>query len=73
MTNSGRADLDLARKLRIREMGKQVDALNTELQGQVQLLSQDELAVLASIKRKLNADLSPDLQEAANTVGGFVW
>lgn len=65
--------LSQARTVRIRKSGLQIDALSDELKAQVALLDDDEIAVLESVKAKLNRDLAEDLKNAADTVGGFVW
>ncbi|NJM32856.1 MAG: hypothetical protein HC848_08410 [Limnobacter sp.] len=64
-----------AKALRLRSTGGgiQFDALSEELKYQVGLLDEDELAVLAGIKEKLNSGLDEKLKRAADTVGGFVW
>ncbi|MGJ3699986.1 aroma-sacti cluster domain-containing protein [Variovorax sp. AFSI2.2] len=62
-----------ARAVRLRNSAVQVEALNDELKSQVALLDDDELAVLADIKSKLNSGLTDALKKAADTVGGFVW
>ena len=51
----------------------QLDALSDNLKAQVAKLDDDELAVLTSIKSKLNSGLDEKLKNAADTVGGFVW
>lgn len=64
-----------ARAVRVRATGAafQMDALSDSLKSQVALLDDDELAVLTSIKAKLNNGLDEKLKRAADTVGGFVW
>lgn len=64
-----------ARSIRVRSTGAafQMDALSDNLKAQVALLDDDELAVLSSIKLKLNSGLDEKLKRAADTVGGFVW
>lgn len=66
-------ELTSARTLRIRKSGLQIDALSDELKAQVALLDDDEIAVLESVKAKLNQGLAENLKNAADTVGGFVW
>lgn len=67
--------ISTTRAVRVRATGAafQLDALNDNLKAQVALLDDDELAVLASIKNKLNSGLDEKLKKAADTVGGFVW
>lgn len=62
-----------ARSVRLRTAGLHVDALNDTLKARVAELDEDEIAVLASVKAKLNSQLDTDLGNAADTVGGFVW
>lgn len=62
-----------ARLVRLGDMGLNPDILNNELKAKISLLDDDELAVLASIKAKLNSGLSARLKAGADTVGGFVW
>jgi hypothetical protein len=62
-----------ARLVRLGNMGLNPDILNDELKAKISLLDDDELAVLASIKAKLNNGLSARLKDGADTVGGFVW
>jgi hypothetical protein len=66
-------DISNARALRIRKSGFQIEALSDELKAQVALLDDDEIAVLESVKEKLNRGLAENLKNAADTVGGFVW
>lgn len=66
--------LSPARTIRLRSTGgAQLNALNTDLKARLAVLDDDEIAVLNSIKAKLNAGLDDALREAADTVGGFVW
>jgi hypothetical protein len=65
--------LSSARAVRVRKTGLHFDALNDELRAQIALLDDDELAVLESVKAKLNRGLAENLKEAADTIGGFVW
>ena len=64
-----------ARSMRVKATGAafQLDALSDNLKAQVAKLDDDELAVLTSIKTKLNSGLDEKLKNAADTVGGFVW
>ncbi|BET26018.1 hypothetical protein EV673_0884 [Limnobacter thiooxidans] len=64
-----------ARSMRVKATGAafQLDALSDNLKAQVAKLDDDELAVLTSIKSKLNSGLDEKLKNAADTVGGFVW
>ena len=64
-----------ARAMRVKSTGVafQMDALSDNLKAQVAKLDDDELAVLTSIKSKLNSGLDEKLKNAADTVGGFVW
>ena len=66
-------DISNARALRIRKSGFQLEALNDDLKAQVALLDDDELAVLESVKEKLNRGLAENLKAAADTVGGLIW
>ncbi|MCR2746895.1 aroma-sacti cluster domain-containing protein [Limnobacter parvus] len=70
-----KASMSSARAVRIRSSGVvfQMDALSDNLKAQVALLDDDELAVLSSIKLKLNSGLDEKIKRAADTVGGFVW
>lgn len=61
------------RMVRLSAVEDQVAALSEPLQAQLSLLDEDEIAVLASIKTKLNSGLDERLKRAAGTVGGFVW
>ena len=65
--------LDSKRLVRLQATEDQVSALHPTLQAQLSLLDDDEIAVLESIKGKLNSGLSLKLKRAAGTVGGFVW
>lgn len=69
------SSMSSARAVRVRATGAafQMDALSDSLKSQVALLDDDELAVLTSIKAKLNNGLDEKLKRAADTVGGFVW
>lgn len=73
--SSEKSSMSAARSLRVRSTGAafQMDALSDNLKAQVSLLDDDELAVLSSIKAKLNSGLDERLKKAADTVGGFVW
>jgi hypothetical protein len=75
--NEGRylvsASITQARATRLRSAGLNVDALSPDLQARVSLLDDDEIAVLESVKAKLNSGLAAQLRAAADTVGGFVW
>lgn len=51
----------------------QVAVLSEPLQAQLELLDEDKIAILGSIKEKLNSGLEAKLKDAAGTVGGFVW
>ena len=64
-----------ARSMRVKATGAafQLDVLSDNLKAQVAKLDDDELAVLTSIKSKLNSGLDEKLKNAADTVGGFVW
>ncbi|MDC0670582.1 aroma-sacti cluster domain-containing protein [Nannocystis radixulma] len=73
MSDEKKLDLATAKAIRLRNSGLQFDALNEDLRKQVALLDDDELAVLNSIKGKLNSGLPEKLKQAADTVGGFVW
>ncbi|MET0391379.1 MAG: aroma-sacti cluster domain-containing protein [Polyangiales bacterium] len=73
MADEKKTDSSLARTVRLRNSGLQIEALNASLQAQLALLDDDELAVLESIKSKLNSGLDERLKQAADTVGGFVW
>ncbi|CTQ34602.1 aroma-sacti cluster domain-containing protein [Jannaschia rubra] len=66
-------EMTTARMVRVRKSGLQIDALNEDLQNQISLLDDDELAVLESVKAKLNKNLPDNLKAAADVVGGFVW
>ncbi|MDH4394105.1 MAG: hypothetical protein QE278_00370 [Limnobacter sp.] len=70
-----KVNMSSARSVRVRSTGAafQLDALSDQLKSQVALLDDDELAVLGSIKAKLNNGLDEKLKRAADTVGGFVW
>lgn len=70
-----KASMSSARAVRVRSSGVafQMDALSDSLKAQVALLDDDELAVLSSIKLKLNSGLDEKIKRAADTVGGFVW
>lgn len=50
-------DLTQARMIRVCNSGLQVDALSDELRARISLLDDDELAVLESVKAKLNSGL----------------
>lgn len=65
--------LSNARMIRLRVAGMHADALSSELQARLAVLDDDEIAVLSSIKQKLDAGLDGPMREAADTVGGFVW
>ncbi|MGZ8240052.1 MAG: aroma-sacti cluster domain-containing protein [Methylobacter sp.] len=65
--------MSAARSLRLRETSVQVDVLSDDLKQQLALLDDDEIAVLNSIKAKLNSGLSDAVKKGADTVGGFVW
>ena len=62
-----------ARLVRLQAFENQTLALSAPLQAQLQLLNEDEIAVLEGIKKKLNDGLDPKLKVSAGTVGGFVW
>lgn len=68
-----RTDLTLAKTVRLRNTGVQIDVLSDDLKARLAVLDDDEIAVLSSIKAKLNSGLDAKLAEAADTVGGFVW
>lgn len=65
--------VDPARLVRLQATQAQTAALSPALQAKLALLNDDEIAVLESIKSKLNSDLDAGLKAAADTVGGFVW
>ena len=62
-----------ARTVRLRNAGLHVEALNDALKARLAVLDDDELAVLQSVKEKLNSGLDASLRAAADTVGGFIW
>ena len=62
-----------ARAVRLRGMGVHVDVMNDQLKAQIAQLDDDELAVLATVKAKLNNGLNDTMKNAAGSVGGFVW
>ena len=66
-------EVSLARAVRLRNSGLQIDALSDTLKARLDLLDPDEIAVIESIKAKLNSGLDEKLKAAADTVGGFVW
>lgn len=68
-----RSRLSTSKAIRLRNLGLPVDALNDSLKNQLAQLDEDELAVISSIKAKLNSGLDEGLLDAATTVGGFVW
>lgn len=69
-----KSDIELTTRLvRLEATEDQVAALSPKLQAQLALLDDDEIAVLESIKTKLNSGLDLKLKRAAGTVGGFVW
>jgi hypothetical protein len=68
MTESGGSGLE-----RLRGAGLPVDALHPALVERLQVLDDQELQFLGSIKEKLNSGLDQRLRDAADTVGGFVW
>jgi hypothetical protein len=67
------SNMSPARAVRVRASFGQVDALSDKLKSRIALLDDDELAVLQSVKEKLNAGLEANLKAAADTIGGFVW
>ena len=69
----GRRKVSDAKLTKLRSAGIHMEAFSEDLQRQVSQLDEKELAVLVSIKRKLNDGLAEDLRVAADTVGGFVW
>ena len=66
-------ELSTAKSLRLRETSVQITALSDNMKGRLATLDDDEIAVLNSIKAKLNSGLSDLEKVAADTVGGFVW
>ncbi len=64
---------DTKNELTLREAGLPLDAFSDHLKAQLAHLSTEEVNALVSIKKKLNANLSPDIRRAADTIGGFVW
>lgn len=72
-SETGEVVLSAAKVVRLRNTGVQVDALSDSLKARLALLDDDEIAVLDSIKVKLNSGLSDAIRRAADTVGGFVW
>jgi len=63
----------MKKELRLRNAGFPTDALSDDFKKRVELLDENELKMLESIKLKLNKDLSDEARRAADTVGGFVW
>lgn len=58
---------------RLRQSGVPVDALDGQLIRQLEVLTDEEVRILVSIKEKLNAGLDDRMRLAAGNVGGFIW
>jgi hypothetical protein len=67
------AEFSEGRLERLKRVGVPVYALNDQLVRQLDLLDDDEIRAIVSIKEKLNSGLDERLKEAADVVGGFVW